>query len=547
MNFYNLYAVPIFVYLISVDLCGSLCSLCKFFFLLHRVPLRYTEVHRGKTNLLFMLLLGIDLGSSSVKASVIDGDSGKCLATAFSPSDEMKIIALNPGWAEQDTEMWWQNLKSAVISCTGKLGSRAAGIGAIGISYQMHGLVTVDSGHKVLRPSIIWCDSRAAGYGEKAMISLGREFCLSHLLNSPGNFTASKLAWVKENEPELFSRIHKIMLPGDYAAMRMTGEINTTYTGLSEGIFWDFAENRVSEALMNYYGFRSDLLPEAVSSFSVQGTLQKQVASELGLPEGIPVSYRAGDQPNNALSLNVLNPGEVAATAGTSGVIYGVTDITQFDPRSRVNTFLHVNHTEKAARLGVLLCINGTGILNSWLRRNTGAALSYNEMNAMASETEPGSDGLCILPFGNGAERMLENRETGAHISGLDFNRHSRGHLFRAAQEGIAFSFRYGLDILKKTGIDPKLIRAGEANMFLSNIFREALSTITGTVIHLYNTDGSIGAARGAGMGCGFYRTDKEAFGGLDAVGVTEPDMTKLPVYENSYERWKKHLATVNN
>lgn len=493
-----------------------------------------------------MLLLGIDLGSSSVKASVIDGETGKCLATAFSPSDEMKIIAVKPGWAEQDTEVWWQNLKRAVISCTGKLDRKREGIGAIGISYQMHGLVAVDSGHKVLRPSIIWCDSRAVGNGEVALISLGRDYCLAHLLNSPGNFTASRLSWVKENEPEVFSKIHKIMLPGDYAAMRMTGEISTTYTGLSEGIFWDFAENRVSEALMKYFEFDHGLLPVANSSFSIHGRVLKSVASELGLPEGIPISYKAGDQPNNALSLNVLNPGEVAATAGTSGVIYGVTDIKKFDPHSRVNTFLHVNHSESSARLGVLLCINGTGILNSWLRRNTGGKLSYNEMNEIAGEVATGSDGLCILPFGNGAERMLENKEGGAQISGLDFNRHTKGHIFRAAQEGIAFSFRYGLDIMKETGIDPQLIRAGEANMFLSKIFRETLSTITGMVIHRYNTDGSIGSARGAGIGCGFYMSDEEAFNGLDEVGITEPDMSKLPEYEKAYERWKRVLATLN-
>ena len=505
-----------------------------------------SRVAQRETNTIYMLLLGIDLGSSSVKASVVDGETGRCLATAFSPSDEMKIIALKPGWAEQDTEVWWENLKKAVVSCTRKMGREAEGIGAIGISYQMHGLVAVDSGHKVLRPSIIWCDSRAVSFGEVAMISLGREFCLAHLLNSPGNFTASKLAWVMENEPEIFSKINKIMLPGDYAAMRMTGEISTTYTGLSEGIFWDFSENRVSEALMKYYEFDPGLLPVASSSFSIQGMLLKSIASELGLPEGIPVSYRAGDQPNNALSLNVLNPGEVAATAGTSGVIYGVTDIKKFDSYSRVNTFLHVNHTESAARLGVLLCINGTGILNSWLRRNTGGTLSYNEMNVMAGEVSPGSDGLCILPFGNGAERVLENKETGAQISGLDFNRHTKGHIFRAAQEGIAFSFRYGLDIMKVTGIDPKIIRAGAANMFLSKVFREALSTITGTVIHLYNTDGSVGAARGAGIGCGFYKTDKEAFKGLDTVVVTEPDLTKFSEYDKAYERWKRVLETLN-
>jgi xylulokinase len=489
-----------------------------------------------------MLLLGIDLGSSSVKASVIDADSGKCLATAFYPADEMKIIALKPGWAEQDTEIWWTNLKAAIIDCTGKLGQEKQNIGAIGISYQMHGLVTIDKDHKVLRPSIIWCDSRAVGYGEKAFSSLGNDFCLSHLLNSPGNFTASKLAWVKENEPELFSKIHKIMLPGDYMALKLTGEISTSYTGLSEGIFWDFANNRISGELMEYFGFNQDILPETAPSFSIQGKLLKSVASELGLPEGIPVSYRAGDQPNNALSLNVLNPGEVAATAGTSGVIYGITDKKKYDPLSRVNTFLHVNHSNINTRLGVLLCINGTGILNSWLKRNTVGNMTYNDMNDAAEKVAMGSDGLCILPFGNGAERMLLNKDSGARFTGLNFNRHTSAHMFRAAQEGIAFSFRYGLDIMKETGIDPKVIRAGNANMFLSKVFRETLSDITGTVIHLYNTDGSIGAARGAGIGCGYYKSEKEAFNGLIALGVTEPDKPKMSDIEEVYLKWKNLL-----
>jgi xylulokinase len=407
----------------------------------------------------------------------------------------------------------------------------------------MHGLVTVDKNKKVLRKSIIWCDSRAVEFGDKALASLGKDYCLSHLLNFPGNFTASKLAWVKQNEPELFSKIDKVMLPGDYVAMRLTGEINTSFTGLSEGIFWDYASDKVSEELLGYFGFDSGLLPDARPSFSVSGLLQRSTADELGLPAGIPVSYKAGDQPNNALSLNVLNPGEVAATAGTSGVIYGVTDKKKYDPLSRVNTFLHVNHSHLQNRLGVLLCINGTGILNSWMKRNAGANMSYNDMNTLADKIAPGSEGLSILPFGNGAERMLENKEMGARISGLSFNTHSNAHMFRASQEGIAFSFRYGLDIMKETGLDPRIIRAGEANMFLSRVFREALSCITGTVIHLYNTDGSIGAARGAGIGCGYYNSEKDAFTGLEAIGITEPDMTKSNAYNEAYSNWKKMLS----
>jgi len=492
-----------------------------------------------------MLLLGIDFGSSSVKASVIDGESGNCLASAFYPKDEMKIIAKKPGWAEQDPEIWWSNLKSAIADCNNQLGSDKKKIGAIGISYQMHGLVTVDKNNKVLRPSIIWCDGRAVEYGEKSFKKLGKEFCLSHLLNSPGNFTATKLAWVKENEPEIFRKIYKIMLPGDYFALRMTGELLTTYSGLSEGIFWDFPRNEVSKELLDDLGFDKDLLAKSVPSFSQQGKLLKTIAEELGLPEGIPVAYRAGDQPNNALSLNVLEPGEVAATAGTSGVIYGVTEQKKYDPLSRVNTFLHVNHSESKPRLGVLLCINGTGILNSWLRRNTGNNLTYNQMNELAEKIPAGSENLSILPFGNGAERMLGNRDIGARINGINFNTHTNAHLFRAAQEGIVFSIRYGLDIMKETGIVPSVIRAGAANMFQSSIFREALSCISGTEIHLYNTDGSIGAARGAGIGSGYYKSAKEAFAGLKEVGITKPDKSKTAAYESAYSQWKKFLESV--
>ncbi|MCX6334095.1 MAG: FGGY family carbohydrate kinase [Bacteroidia bacterium] len=492
-----------------------------------------------------MYLLGIDLGSSSVKASVIDGESGNCLATAFYPKDEMKIIAKKPGWAEQDPESWWMNLKAAISDCNQQLGEKKKNIRAIGISYQMHGLVIVDKNFSVLRPSIIWCDGRAVEYGEKAFNGIGKDFCLSHLLNSPGNFTATKLAWVKDNEPDIYGKIHKIMLPGDYFALRLTGVPLTTFSGLSEGIFWDFQDNKVSKELMDFFGFDPSVLSDPVSSFSSQGNLLKSVASELGLPEGISVSYRAGDQPNNALSLNVLEPGDVAATAGTSGVIYGVTDQKKHDPQSRVNTFLHINHSASSPRSGVLLCISGTGILNSWLRRNSGNNLSYNDMNELAGKVNPGSDGLSIFPFGNGAERMLGNRDVGARIFGLNFNTHTNAHLFRAAQEGIVFSIRYGLDIMKETGIVPSVIRAGAANMFQSKIFSEALSCITGTEIDLYNTDGSIGAARGAGIGCGYYNSAKEAFTGLKTVGVTQPDKSKTGVYEEAYLRWKVLLKSI--
>lgn len=487
-------------------------------------------------------LLGFDVGSSSVKASLVDVDNGQMVATAFYPEKEAPIKAVKAGWAEQDPEMWWTNAKLALSKIMAEADAKGSDIKAIGISYQMHGLVCVDKQQKVLRDSIIWCDSRAVPYGEKAFKDLGSEKCLSHLLNSPGNFTAAKLAWVKENEPELFSNIYKVMLPGDYLAMKLSGEINTTISGLSEGMMWDFKEKRPAKFLFEYYGFAEDTIADIVPTFAVQSVVSKAAAEETGLAEGTPISYRAGDQPNNALSLNVFNPGEIASTAGTSGVVYGVLGDVNYDPKSRVNTFAHVNYTEELDRLGVLLCINGTGILNAWVHRNITPDLSYAEMNELAAQAPIGSDGVTISPFGNGAERVLENKEVGCQIKGINFNKHNRTHIVRAAQEGIVFSFCYGMEIMQQMGMDIKKIHAGKANMFLSPLFRDTLASTSGATIELLETDGSVGAAKGAGMGAGIYKDNVEAFSTLKRIATIEPDAAKAQQYKEAYERWKENL-----
>jgi len=490
-----------------------------------------------------MYFLGFDIGSSSVKVSLIEGESGDCKVSAFYPKKEMTIIAQKAGWAEQQPEEWWNNLKAALKEVLETAKVDKNDIKAIGISYQMHGLVVVDKDMKPLRPSIIWCDSRAAGIGQKAFAELGSEQCLSHLLNTPGNFTASKLRWVKENEPELFAKIHKIMLPGDYIALKLSGNAHTTVSGLSEGMFWDFKNNAASQMLLKHYSIDEALLSDIVPTFGIQSEVSKVAAEELGLAAGTKITYRAGDQPNNALSLNVLNPGEIATTAGTSGVVYGVSGEVKYDKLSRVNTFAHVNHTVAKPRLGVLLCINGTGILNSWLHKLIGNGnLTYDEMNTLAGKVPVGSDGVTILPFGNGAERVLQDKNIGAHVSNVSLTTHGAGHLVRAAHEGIAFSFKYGMTIMEEIGINPAVIRAGKANMFLSPVFRQTLANVSGATIELYNTDGSVGAARGAGIGFGYYQTLAEAFTGLKKLETVEPNTSHLADTQQAYQAWKGEL-----
>nr|WP_321411048.1 FGGY family carbohydrate kinase [uncultured Carboxylicivirga sp.] len=489
-----------------------------------------------------MYSLGFDIGSSSVKVALLDVNTGKAVDSAFYPKEEMAISSPQPDWAEQHPNDWWANLKLALKDVLNNSKLEVTQINSIGISYQMHGLVVVDKEGEVLRPAIIWCDSRAIKYGNDAFDKLGEEHCLSHMLNSPGNFTASKLKWVKENEPEVFNKIDKIMLPGDYIAYRLTDDIVTTKSGLSEGIFWDFQTQSVSKELLEYYGFEASVIPTIKETFEVQGTLTEEVAKELNLTAGIAVSYRAGDQPNNALSLNVLKPGEVAATAGTSGVVYGVSDKLKYDPKGRVNTFAHVNHSNGDPRLGVLLCINGTGILNSWLRKNIASELDYVQMNEEASAVAPGSNGLLFFPFGNGAERVLQNQNPGSSLVNLNFNHHTRAHMLRAAQEGIAFSFKFGMDVMELTGIETKVIKAGKANMFLSPIFRQTLADVTGSTIELYETDGALGAARGAAYGAGLYASLDVAFESLAKVEVIEPNKDNESALKAAYESWKSQL-----
>ncbi len=487
-------------------------------------------------------LLGLDIGSSSIKAALVNADTGETISTAQAPDMELPISSPQAGWAEQDPESWWNYAKEAINRLFPEQSGRE-NIKAIGISYQMHGLVILDKNNKILRPSIIWCDSRAAGIGEIAFRCIGEDKCLHNLLNSPGNFTASKLAWVKKNEPGIYDRAAVSLLPGDYIAFRLTGELGTTISGLSEGIFWDFRSSGISSDLMDHYGLDQGLIPKLVPTFGIQGEVNSAIARETGLPAGIPVSYRAGDQPNNALSLNVFNPGELAATAGTSGVIYGILDQLNADLQSRVNLFAHVNHTAEAPRLGVLLCVNGTGIQYRWLRNQVfGGLLEYSDMNKLATSVPAGSDGLLVFPFGNGVERILQNRPFGGQVRNIDFNRHGRAHLVRAAQEGIIFALNYGFEAMRELGVKTQTVRAGTANMFQSELFSELFASITGTTVELYNTDGAIGAARGAGIGAGFFSGPKEAFKALKTVSTIDPKPELAAIYADLYNHWKTEL-----
>ncbi|MBP0902990.1 xylulokinase [Mariniflexile gromovii] len=492
-----------------------------------------------------MYYLGLDIGSSSIKAALVEIASGKSLGVVQEPEKEMGMFAQKNGWAEQKPDDWWQHVCNAIQKLKKQHNISRTQIKGIGISYQMHGLVVVDKAGKPLRKSIIWCDSRAVETGHKAFEEIGEATCAAHLLNSPANFTASKLKWVKDNEPDIYKNIYKFMLPGDYVAYKFSNKINTTISGLSEGIFWDFKKDEVANFLLEHYGIDKALVPDIVDTFGEQSLVDEQGEAESGIAAGTPIYYRAGDQPNNALSLNVFNPGEVAATGGTSGVFYAVTESLSGKESTRVNNFAHVNYKKSIPRIGKLLNINGAGIQYRWLLNNL-AVSSYEEMNNLASEIPVGSDGVCLIPFGNGAERMLNNKEIGTRIVNLNLNNHHKGHMCRAALEGIAFSFVYGMEILKSDGIKPTVIRAGNDNLFRSEIFANTVATLIEQEIEIYNTTGAIGAARAANLHKGDFKSFGKAIIDNDHVMTFMPFKDKT-AYQEAYNNWKTELEIVIN
>ena len=492
-----------------------------------------------------MYFLGIDLGSSSIKLAVLDGTTGKAIANTTVPDKEMQMHAKQSGWAEQDPESWWS------YTCDGIAKLKNQGISielikAIGISYQMHGLVLTDRDLNVLRPSIIWCDSRAASLGRAIYQEKGNDFFQSRILGSPGNFTASKLKWVQENEPELFKKAAHLMLPGDYLAAKFSGVAQISKSGLSEAALWNFNQGKLATDVLDAMGLPADLIPEQVANFGHQCTIMPAVAKKLGLSKDVQVTYRAGDQPNNALSLHVNQPGEIATTAGTSAVIYSVTDKDSYDKENRVNTFLHVNDIPEHKRNGVLLCINGSGILYQWLRKIVSAGsenlVSYDFLNNQAARVQAGSDGLRFYPFGNGVERIFNNKEATSGLQNLNFNRHETSHLVRAACEGIVFAMNYGFEIMQEIGAGGNRVKATQANLFLSPVFREIFVNTTKTTLELYETNGAEGAARGAAYGYGHYKDLNEANNGLQLISTQEPNTELSNTYSEWYELWKNNI-----
>ena len=478
-------------------------------------------------------LLGFDVGSSSVKASLVNADSGKCVATAFFPEKEAPIMAVKAGWAEQDPQMWWDNAKLSLKKIMVEAGATAEEIKAIGISYQMHGLVCVDKNLKALRPSIIWCDSRAVPYGEKAFKDLGADQCLSHLLNSPGNFTAAKLAWVKENEPENFKKIKKIMLPKDYLAYKLSGTFCTDYSDASGMLLLDVKNRKWSKEMCDICGITEDMLPKLFDSFEKVGELKHDLAAELGLRDGVVIAAGAGDNAAAAVGTGTVGNNKCNISLGTSGTIFMSSDSFAVDSNNALHSFDHAD-----GHFHLMGCMLSAASCNKWWMDEILKTKDYADEQKGIDKL--GENHVFFLPYLMGERSPWNNPNARATFTGITMDT-TREDMTQAVLEGVAFATRDMYEVAKSIGVAPKrtMICGGGAK---SPLWRRMIANILNVEVDVPSCEEGpgMGGAMLAMVACGAYKSVEEAAAAIVKVDKTEkPDPELVAKYEARYQQFK--------
>lgn len=484
-------------------------------------------------------LLGIDIGTSGTKTVLFD-EAGNTIASALG---EYPLYQPNVGWAEQDPEDWWKATFSTIKAVLGKSGVNPSDVKGVGLSGQMHGAVLLDKDNQVLRKAIIWCDQRSSAECDQITSIIGKERLIEITANPAlTGFTASKVMWVKNNEPEIFEKVKKILLPKDYIRFKLTGEFATEVSDASGMQFMDIPKRKWSSEVLDKLGIDKGLLGDVYESQEVSGKVHKAAAELTGLKEGTPVVGGAGDQAAGAVGNGIVRPGVISSTIGTSGVVFAFSENVSIDPKGRVHTFCHaVPNTWHI--MGVT---QGAGLSLKWFRDNfcieekrTAELMGidpYVLMDQEADRVEAGCSGLIYLPYMMGERTPHLDPNAKGVFFGLSA-KHEKQDMLRAVMEGVVYSLKDCLEIIKEMGVDVSEVRASGGGG-KSKLWRQMQSDVFGTEITTINSSegGALGVALLAGVGTGVYSSVPEACDAIIKVKTRQAaDMALNAKYQKFY------------
>jgi xylulokinase len=489
-----------------------------------------------------MYWLGVDVGTGGSRALLVDAN-GRVRYSFVAPHEEMRM--LKPLWAEQEPEDWWRASQLAIQGVLKQAKADGGAINGIGLSGQMHGLVLLDEKHSVIRPALIWCDQRSQRQVDEINAAAGPETVLRATANPVlTGFTLPKLLWVKDNEPEKYSRIKRVLLPKDFVRFKLTGEFITDVSDASGTALFDVLRRKWSDEMIGILHLDKSILPEALESSAIAGHISEEAARATGLRAGTPVVAGAGDQAASAIGNGIVRSGEVSCTVGTSGVVFAYLEKPAYDPLGRVHTFCHaipgVWHV-----MGVT---QGAGLSLQWYRNRFSQNSDYDELTADASLSPPGAHGLFWLPYLMGERTPHLDANARAAWVGLTA-KHQASDLVRSILEGVCYSLKDGLEIIRELGATPSTTRlsGGGAksplwHQLFANIFNQRVTT-------LETQEGSaFGAALLAAIGTKHYASAKEACkAAVHEVSAKEPDRAAAAFYEEHYRVFRSFYPVLKS
>jgi len=482
-----------------------------------------------------MWFLGMDVGTGGTRAVVVDSE-GRLISGAS--SEHAPFRAEHPGWAEQDPEDWWRAAQEAIRGALAAAPEPRQPIGALALTGQMHGAVMLDEDGGVLRPALIWCDTRTQPECDWLTERIGYERLIELTCNPAlPNFTLTKLLWVKTHQPEIFARIRHVMCPKDYVRYRLTGEFAIDVQEASGTLLLDVTHRRWSQPVAEAAGISESWLPRVFESPEICARISESGAAATGLKAGTPVAAGAGDQGAGAVGMGILRPGSVSATIGTSGVVFAATAEPTKDPKGRLHTFCHA----VPGVWHVMGVTQSAGLSLRWLRDTFFAGCSYDALSEAAAKVPAGSEGLAWAPYLLGERTPHLDPEVRAAFTGIGMQ-HTAAHFTRAVLEGVAYSLQDTFTLFAELGIPVSGIRLGGGGA-RGGLWRNIQAGVYGHAVEILTAEegGAFGCALMAGVGAGHWSSLDEACGvAIEVAQRIRPEAAEAAAYKTGYASWRK-------